>query len=181
VDVIRKDIKSVHLSVYPRVCDFQTSLDQATAEKGDRARARTAARISGPRKPLWGKRYLLKLVEKDAAPAVELQHRRILLQVRPATSEERKQAVLEDWYRAQLEQAVPPLIAKWEPPMGVHVDRFFVQRMKTKWGKAVAANPLQASGSTATWRKNHRNAWNTSWYMKWRICWSPPTTRASPL
>ena len=26
------------------------------------------------------------------------------------------------------------MIAKWEPLMGVRVERFFVQRMKTKWG-----------------------------------------------
>ena len=26
-----------------------------------------------------------------------------------------------------------PLIARWEPVMGVTVERFFVQRMKTEW------------------------------------------------
>ena len=29
---------------------------------------------------------------------------------------------------------MPPLIAKWEPLMGVMVERVFVQRMKTRWG-----------------------------------------------
>jgi predicted metal-dependent hydrolase len=74
------------------------------------------------------------LIEKDAAPAIELSHNRILLQIRPGTSEEKKQAALDEWYRAQLKQAVPPLIAKWEPLIGVKLDRFFVQRMKTKCG-----------------------------------------------
>ncbi len=83
---------------------------------------------------VWGKRYLLKVIEKDAAPAVELKHNRMLLQTRPATGEDRKQAILDEWYRAQLKAAVPALIAKWEPLMGVKVERFFVQRMKTKWG-----------------------------------------------
>jgi hypothetical protein len=41
---------------------------------------------------------------------------------------------LEAWSREQLKAAVLPLIAKWEPLMGVQVERFFVQRMKTKWG-----------------------------------------------
>ena len=41
---------------------------------------------------------------------------------------------MEAWYRRQLKKAVPPLIARWEPLMGVKVERFFVQRMKTKWG-----------------------------------------------
>jgi len=83
---------------------------------------------------VWGKRYLLKVIEKDAAPEVELKHSHILLQARPASGEGKKQAVLEDWYRAQLKEAVPPLIAKWESLMRVKVERFFVQRMKTKWG-----------------------------------------------
>ena len=83
---------------------------------------------------VWGKRYLLKVIEKDAAPEVQLEQSQLLLQTRPATSEAHKQAVLEEWYRAQLKEAVPALIAKWEPLMGVKVERFFVQRMKTKWG-----------------------------------------------
>ena len=80
---------------------------------------------------VWGKRYLLKVTEKDAAPRVELKHRQLHLQIRTAAT---KQQVLEQWYRAELKHAAPPLIAKWEPLMGVNVDRFFIQRMKTKWG-----------------------------------------------
>jgi len=48
--------------------------------------------------------------------------------------EEKKQAILDQWYRSQIKAAVPPLIAKWEPLMHVQVERFFVQKMKTKWG-----------------------------------------------
>ena len=58
----------------------------------------------------------------------------MILRVRPGTDEKKKQAIIDAWYREQLKKAVPPLIAKWEPLMGVKVERFFVQRMKTKWG-----------------------------------------------
>ena len=64
----------------------------------------------------------------------------------PGTTDEKKQAVVEQWYREQVKKAVPPLIAKWEPVIGVKVERFFVQRMKTKWG---SCNP-----GTATIRLN---------------------------
>ena len=40
----------------------------------------------------------------------------------------------------QIKVAVPDLIAKWEPRMGVKVERFFVQQMKTKWGSCNPAN-----------------------------------------
>ena len=43
-------------------------------------------------------------------------------------------ASVDQWYRDLLKIAVPPLIAKWERLIGVKVERFFVQRMKTKWG-----------------------------------------------
>ena len=83
---------------------------------------------------LWGKRYLLKVTENDGPPQVELKHSKMLLRVRPGTGKEKMQSLIEAWYREQLRQAVPPLIAKWEPIMRVKVARFFVQRMKTKWG-----------------------------------------------
>jgi hypothetical protein len=154
VEVFKKDIKNVHLSVYPptgkvRVsAPLRMSLDTIRVfaisklgwirqqQKKVREQERETPREYLDREShhVWGKRYLLKVIEMDAAPEVELRHSRLVLQVRPATSAERKRAILEDWYRAQLKAAVPPLIAKWEPLMGVKVERFFVQRMKTKWG-----------------------------------------------
>jgi predicted metal-dependent hydrolase len=83
---------------------------------------------------LWGKRYLLCVIEANDAPSVALQHSRMRLRVRPGTNAKKKQAIVEEWYRRQLKNAVPPLLAKWEPLLGVKVERFFVQRMKTKWG-----------------------------------------------
>ncbi|MFZ0612077.1 MAG: SprT family zinc-dependent metalloprotease [Desulfobacterales bacterium] len=83
---------------------------------------------------VWGQRYLLTVIESDQAPSVELKHRRMLLQVRPGTDEKRRQELVEGWHREQLKNAVPPLIARWGPLLEVKVKRFFVQRMKTKWG-----------------------------------------------
>jgi hypothetical protein len=53
--------------------------------------------------------------------------------------EKAKQSILDEWYRAQLKEALPPLIAKWQPLMKVKVQRFHVQRMKTKWGSCSPA------------------------------------------
>ena len=83
---------------------------------------------------VWAKRYLLTVSESDEPPSIELKHSRVLLRVRPGTDEHKRQALVEEWYRGQIKRAVLPLLAKWQPPMGVRVDRFFVQRMKTKWG-----------------------------------------------
>ena len=83
---------------------------------------------------VWGKRYLLTIAESDEPPSIELTHSRMLLRVRPGTDEHKRQALIEEWYREQLKEAVPPLLARWQPLLGVRVERFFVQRMKTKWG-----------------------------------------------
>ena len=39
---------------------------------------------------LWGRRYLLSVIEEDAKPAVTLDHRRITLTVRPGSDTERR-------------------------------------------------------------------------------------------
>jgi predicted metal-dependent hydrolase len=154
VDVILKDIKNLHLSVYPptgRVrisAPSRMSIDTirifALSKLGwikeqqhklqEQARETPREYLDRESHYVWGKRYLLAVSEVDQPPAVELEHNRMLLSVRPGTSESRRQAVVEEWYRKQLKLAVPPLVAKWEPLLRVTVERFFVQRMKTKWG-----------------------------------------------
>jgi len=154
VEVVRKEIKNLHLSVLPpqgrvRVAaPRHMSLDTIRVFvisklvwiRSQQRKMRTQER-EAPREYLdreshyvWGRRYLLKRVEKETAPAIELRHRSLVLQVRPGTGEARSQEILEAWYREQIRAAMPELIAKWEPVMGVKVGRVFVQRMKTKWG-----------------------------------------------
>ena len=154
VDVVLKDIKNVHLSVHPptgRVrisAPARMSIDtirvfaisklgwikqqQRKLQEQDRETPREY--LDRESHYVWGKRYLLTVSESNQAPSVELKHSRMLLRVRPGTDERRRQTIVEGWYREQLKNAVPPLIAKWEPLLGVKVKRFFVQRMKTKWG-----------------------------------------------
>ena len=58
----------------------------------------------------------------------------MILRVRPGTNDETKQAIVAQWYREQVRAAVLVLTPKWEPILGVKVERVFVQKMKTKWG-----------------------------------------------
>jgi predicted metal-dependent hydrolase len=154
IDVVQKDIKNIHLSVYPPTGKVRISAPLRMNPEAIRLFAISKLRwirqqqkkVAGQeREPereylereshyVWGKRFLLKVVEKDEAPVVELQHNRLVLQIRPGYGEAKRQEILDAWYRAQVKVAVPALLAKWEPLMGVRVERFFVQRMKTKWG-----------------------------------------------
>ncbi len=161
-DVVLKDIKNIHLSVYPpngRVrisaplrMDLETIRVFAISKLGwikQQQRKLREQERETPREYMdreshyvWGKRYLLKVVEADEPPSVELKHSQMLLRVRPNTSEAKRQEIVEEWYREQLKKAVPEIIAQWEPVMGVKVARFFVQRMKTRWG---SCNPATNS------------------------------------
>lgn len=154
VDVVLKDIKNVHLSVYPpsgRVrisAPSRMSLDtirvfaiskldwikQQQNKLREQERETPREYLDRESHYVWGKRYLLKVAESNSAPEVDLKRNILFLRIRPGSSEEKKQAVLEEWYREQLKAAAPPLIAKWESLLGIKVKRFFVQKMKTKWG-----------------------------------------------
>ena len=154
VDVSFKDIKNVHLSVHPP--GGRVSVSAPCRMSLDTVRAFTVSRLGWikrqqkklreqeretPREYLdreshyvWGKRYLLTVREGDRAPSVDLQHSRMVLRVRPGTDGSRRQAVVEGWYRDLIRKAVPPLLSRWQPRLGVKAERFFVQRMRTKWG-----------------------------------------------
>lgn len=41
---------------------------------------------------------------------------------------------MHEWHKSLLHEVIPPLIGKWEPKLGVKVRKYFLQRMKTKWG-----------------------------------------------
>lgn len=154
VDVVLKNIKNVHLSVYPPTGRVRISapermsidtirvfaiskldwIKQQQAKLREQERETPREYVDRESHNVWGKRYLLTVLESNQPPRVELEHSRILLHVRPGTNHGKKQALIDGWYRDQIREAVPTLIAKWEPLLGVKVQRFFVQRMKTKWG-----------------------------------------------
>ena len=73
-------------------------------------------------------------IENNVRSKIIKERRGMLLRVRPRTDEDKKRALVEEWYRQRLKEAAPPLIARWEPLLGVSVERLHVRRMKTKWG-----------------------------------------------
>ena len=169
VDVEQKDIKNIHLSVYPptgRVrisaplrMDLDTIRVFAIAKlgwiKSQQKKLREQERET-PREYLdreshyvWGKRYLLKIEEHDAAPEVELKHRRMILRIRPGATQEKRQEALEAWYRGQLKALLPALLAKWEPLIGAKANRIFVQKMRTRWGSCSRSGNIRLNTDLA--------------------------------
>lgn len=154
IRVTKKDIKNVHLSVHPP--DGRVTMAAPTATRLDVARSYAISRLGWIRRQqaklnnqaretprrfiereshsLWGRRYLLTVVRRETKPFVSLDHKRIILTVRPGSDAEKRAAVIHEWHKALLHQAVPPLIQEWERKLKVRVAGYFLQRMKTRWG-----------------------------------------------
>jgi predicted metal-dependent hydrolase len=91
--------------------------------------------ISGESHYYLGRRYRLRVVERDGPSQVVLRNRTTLeLQVRSDYDAEQREQVLRRWYRERLRELVPPLLTKWEAILGVGAVAFGIRKMKTKWG-----------------------------------------------
>lgn len=154
LEVIHKDIKNVHLSVHPphgRVTisapiqmDLETirlfSISKMGWIRKQQAKFENQKR-EAPREYVTreshyylGHRYLLKVVEHDAAPKVVLKHNSIELYIRKGATMAQRDDILQGWYRQQLRELIPQYVAKIETKMNVKVAEIRIRKMKTRWG-----------------------------------------------
>jgi predicted metal-dependent hydrolase len=161
-EITFKEIKNVHLSVHPplgrvriaapshmkldTVRVFAISklgwIKQQQRKLAAQERETSRDYVNRESHYVWGKRMLLTVVEKDQPPSVTVRVNKMVLSVRQGADRGQRHDILERWYREQVRSEVPKLIERWEKHLGVKVERFFVQRMKTRWG---SCNPATAS------------------------------------
>ncbi len=155
IDVIRKDIKNMHLAVYPPNGRIKISAPSIADEevvrlfaisklnwikkhvKNFREQPRESKRaiVTGESHYYLGKRYMLKVMEHPGYSKVELTGTKtIFLKIKPDLSNEERSAIFKEWYRKQLKQIVPELIIKWEKIIGVKSNDWGIKLMRTKWG-----------------------------------------------
>lgn len=154
IAVTRKDIKNVHLSVHPpsgrvtlsapKSTRLEVARAYAISKLGwirdqqkrlvDQARETPRKFVNRESHSLWGRRHLLTVTYRDAKPCVALDHKRIILTVRPGSDADKRAQMIHEWHKALLHEQVPKLISKWERKLRVKVRGYFLQRMKTKWG-----------------------------------------------
>jgi predicted metal-dependent hydrolase len=154
IQLKRKNIKNSHLSVHPPngrvtlVVPDDTRLEVARAYAISKlgwirnqqeklvSQARETPRQFVRREShyVWGCRYLLIIRYANAKPEVRLNNRHIELTLRPGASVERRAEVIHEWHKTLLHKLVRDLISKWEPVLGVKVNKYYLQRMKTRWG-----------------------------------------------
>jgi len=155
VQVVRKDIKNLHLGVYPPNGRVRVAAPLAVSNEAVRlavigrlgwikrqqakfeAQPRQSARemVSGESHYFLGQRYRLRVVQCDGPAKVAIRNRgTIELHVHDGTDSKAHERVLQRWYRKRLRELVPPLLAKWEAALGVNASSWGIKKMKTKWG-----------------------------------------------
>ena len=160
VEVVRKDIKNLHLGVYPPRGWVRVAAPLAVSDDAvrlavfgklgwiKRRQAQFAAQprqsrremVSGESHYFLGRRYRLRVHEHDGPAIVALHGATYIdLYVRPGTTREQRELVLRRWYRARLKALIPPLVEQWQRILDVQVAAWGVKRMKTKWGSCNVA------------------------------------------
>lgn len=160
VTLEKKRIKNIHLSVYPpegavRVSAPSYLSDDVirvfTIQKLDWIKKQQSKLKEQARETLrgyqnkeshyfWGRRYLLKNLESDGTSHVTVDHKYIKIHSPIGLNQEHKQKVLEDFYRKELREQCEHLIHEWSPRVGVELEKFYIQKMKTKWGSCSPHN-----------------------------------------
>ena len=155
VEVVRKDIKSLRLTVYRPDGQVRVSVPLRMGDEAVRTvlvdrlewirkhqhrfqhqeRPPEPQLVTGENIFVFGQAYRLDVIERYGALSVRLTEDNSLeMRIRPGSTKDQREAVLEAWYRRQLGDRVPPLIAKWEPVIGVSVAEWRIRKMKSRWG-----------------------------------------------
>jgi predicted metal-dependent hydrolase len=155
VEVVRKNIKHLHLAVYPPDGRVRVSVPVRLTDEDVRlavisrlgwirrrqemfqSQERQSARefVSGESHFVQGRRYRLDVIEENGPAAVRLRNNSTLeLRVRPGTARDKREEILNHWYRELLKNQIAQLLPKWEKKIGVTVSEWGVRKMKTRWG-----------------------------------------------
>jgi hypothetical protein len=89
----------------------------------------------------------MTIVHREAKPSVSLDHKRIVLTVRPGSDADKRAAVIHEWHKSLLHEAVPPIIKKWERKLKAKVAR-----------AATLPQPLTRRQYTSAWGETSRLA-----------------------
>ena len=155
VQVVRKDIKNLHLGVHPPLGHVRIAVPMHVTDERIRlaiidklawikkqkteflAQPRQSARemVTGESHYYFGKKYRLVVIEQAGKHNIELiGGGKIRLTVTPNTNTEIRLKLIHEWYREQLKQVIPKLLIQWQLKIGVEATDWGVRKMKTKWG-----------------------------------------------
>lgn len=154
IEVIKKNIKNMHLSVLPPTGKVRISAPLRTKDEAielfaitkigwikkqiekfeNQPRQSEREYVSGESHYLWGRRYRMEVKHTKTANNVEIKANKLILTVRENSTQQQRERVMNEWYRAEIKAKLPALFKKWEEIIGVKADTVRVKNMLTRWG-----------------------------------------------
>jgi predicted metal-dependent hydrolase len=155
IDTVKKDIKNTHLGVYPpngrvRIAAPLKTTDEAlkllVTEKmpwikkqqskfSQQERQTKREYVSGESHYFLGSRYRLNVIQSDSKPRIEIKRKtHVDMYICPEMSLEKRERLMDSFYRAELKKQIPTFLEKWSKITGLSVKEVKIKKMKTKWG-----------------------------------------------
>lgn len=155
IETVRKDIKNIHLGVYPPNGRIRVAVPLKTSDESTRLfliskipwirkqqmrfskqeRQTSRKYVTGESHYFFGKRYTLNVIHTDKIAKIEIRKKTYVdLYIRSNTTIKQREKVFEKFYRNELEEIIPKLIEKWQKKVGVNAKEIKIRKMKTKWG-----------------------------------------------
>lgn len=155
IELVRKDIKNIHLGVYPPTGRVRIAaparmdneairlfaisklswIKKHIKNFNEQRREPPREYVNGESHYFLGHRYLLNIIEHTGNNRVHIRNKKYLdLYIKAGATPEQRGRAIQEWYRRELKKLIPPLLAKWEEVIGVTAAEWGVKRMRTKWG-----------------------------------------------
>lgn len=154
VEIVKKKIKNMHLSVLPpdgkvRVSAPLSMSDDAVAmfvrtklgwirkqQAKFEAQPRQSEReyVSGETLYVWGRQYFLQVEYSYKGNALVLDGNKAILTVRKESTAKQREAFVNEWYRSLLKAEVEKYLPKWEKITGLYCSSWQSKYMTTRWG-----------------------------------------------
>ena len=155
IDIVRKKIKNLNITVYARNGRVQVSSPMRASDKSIRDFVLTKiewvkkhrgkfaeSEYAEPLKYKTGEKHYYNAVAYPLSvisltgrkPFVRINEGVMELYVKPRSTFKQREKVMREWYRAELKKALPPLMLKWESRIGVKSESFGIKYMTSRWG-----------------------------------------------
>jgi predicted metal-dependent hydrolase len=155
IETVKKDIKNIHVGVYPPNGRVRVAAPLKTTDEtikllviskmpwirkqqlkfSEQERQTKREYVSGESHYFLDNRYRLNVIQTNTKPKIEIKRKtRIDMYVKPQVSSEKKERLMDSFYRLELKKQIPALVCKWEEITGLSVKEVKIKKMKTKWG-----------------------------------------------
>lgn len=154
IEVIKKNIKNMHLSVKPPdghvVISAPSHMDdkaieiyartnlawikKSIQEYQNQPRSSKRQYVSGKTMYVWEKQYFIKFVPNGKKNSLTFEGNQAILSMSSDSTVKQRENFMREEYRTMLEHEIERLLPKWESITGLHCESWQTKYMITRWG-----------------------------------------------